>query len=337
MEAIMQKAPGDQNKGSIIIYRGKDDSIKLEVKINRDTVWLTQKQIALLFGIKRPAITKHLHNIFASKELREKSVCSILEHTAPDGKRYRTKFYNLDIIISVGYRVNSSRATQFRIWATKVLKDYLIKGYALNNKRLANQASRLREIRTAVNFIRSKVVNPELIGQSRQLLDIVADYTNSLTLLYQYDKKAVPLRRAGKPRYILSYDNCIGHIAQLRATLARAGESSHLFGSEISHKFESIIGGIYQTFDRKDLYGSIEEKAANLLYLIIKDHPFCDGNKRIGSVLFIYYLEKNGYLFRPNGERKISDNAIVALALLIAKSDPGEKDVMIGIITNLIK
>lgn len=327
----------ETGKGSIVIYKAKGGKAELEVKLEKETVWLTQKQIAELFMTDRSVITKHLSNIFKSKELNEYSVCAEIAHTASDGKTYQTKLYKLDVIVSVGYRVNSKRATQFRIWATNVLKGYLIKGYALNERKLLEQGVKLKELQEMIGFINSKAAHPELKGQEKELLNIVNEYSNSLTLLYQYDNKLLEIRGVKQPTFELTYDSAKEFIHQIKEKLAERGEGSALFGQEISHKFESILGALYQTFDKKDLYPTVEEKAANLLYLVIKDHPFGDGNKRSGSLLFIYYLERNSCLRKANGEPKIPDTTIVALALLIATSHPREKDIMIRIITNLLK
>lgn len=323
----------DSGKGSIVIYRNAN----LEVRLEKDTVWLTQAQIAKLFGTQRPAITKHINNIFKSGELKEKAVCSKMEHTAADGKIYKTVFYNLDAIISVGYRVNSQRATQFRIWATKILKSYLIKGYALNQKRLIEQSRRFLELRQAVTFIKEKSERPQLEGQTKEFLNIVNEYTKSLTILYQYDLKTLKIHKGKKPKYILAYEECLSWINEVKLNLISKKLASSLFGQEYGNKFKSIIGAVNQTFDGKDLYPTVDEKAANLLYLVIKDHPFADGNKRIGALLFLYFLEKNNYLFDTLGQKKINDNTIVALALLVAESNPVEKETMIKIITNLLK
>ena len=321
---------------NIVIYKSKEGP-QLRVKLEKETLWLTQAQIAELFGTQRPAVTKHLNNIFKSGELNKNSVCSILEHTASDGKIYKTQFYNLDAIIAVGYRVNSFRATQFRIWATKVLKNYLVQGYAINEKRLLEQTQRLKEIQKTIEFIKQKSNIPELKGQVDELLSLISQYANSFTLLYQYDENKVSIYKTKKSRFILKYDECKRLIERLKQKLVEKKEASDLFGKEVNNKFKSIIGAIYQTFDKKELYTTIEEKAANLLYLIIKGHPFVDGNKRIASFLFVYFLDKNNYLFKKSGERKITDTTLVALALLIATSKPDEKDIMINIITNLLK
>ena len=321
-------------KGEVVIYTAKDGHAELEVRLKEETVWLTQKQIAGLFGSERSVVTKHINNIVKAGELGEKSNVQKLHIPNSDKP---VKFYNLDFIISVGYRVNSSRATQFRIWANKVLKDYLIKGYALNQKRLLEQTEKFNELQQTINFIQEKASQPELESQAQELLKLINEYAQSLTLLYQYDEGTLSLGKGKKPGFILEYEDCRRLIDQLKEKLIGKGEAGDLFGREIDSKLQAIVATIYQTFDGEDLYSSIEEKAANLLYLTIKDHPFSDGNKRTGSLLFIYFLERNGVLYKESGERKITNNALVALALLVATSDPKEKDVMIKIISNLLK
>lgn len=327
----------DFNKGNIVIYKTKSGKTKLEVRLEKETIWLTQRQIARLFDTERSVITKHLKNIFISRELNSNSVCAKIAHTAADGKIYITQFYNLDVIISVGYRVNSYRATQFRIWATSVLKDYLVQGYVLNQKRLIEQTEKIKELQQTIGFLKDKSSYPELKNQTQEFLNIVNEYAQSLTLLYKYDKGTIVINKVKKPHFLLTYENCLKLIEQAKLKLHKKNEATSLFGHEINCKFKSVIGALYQTFDKKELYATIEEKAANLLYLTIKDHPFSDGNKRIGSLFFLYYLERNNYLWKANNERKITDNTIVALALLIANSNPKEKEVMIKIITNLLK
>ena len=333
----MAKKISELAQDKIVIYRSKDGHAEIEVKLEKDTLWLTQSQIASLFGTQRPAITKHLNNIFKTGELDKESVCSILEHTAADGKKYRTQFYNLDMIISIGYRVNSKRATRFRIWATKVLRDYLVQGYALNQKRLQEQTAKFNTLQEAINFLKDKSKHLELKGRTEELLSLLDDYSKSLTILNQYDEGKIPLVKGKMPKYALTYKESKDLIDQVKSRLVEKKEASDLFGQEVGNRFESVLGAIYQTFDKKELYPSIEEKAANLLYLTIKDHPFIDGNKRIGSLLFLHFLTKNNYLLKATGERKINDNAIVALALLVASSSPNEKETMINIITNLLK
>lgn len=325
-----------ESKGEVVIYTAKDGHTELEVRLEEETVWLTQKQISELFSAERSVITKHLRNVFKSHELDENSVCAKIAHTAPDGKKYQTKFYNLDAIISVGYRVNSRRATQFRVWASNIIKDFLITGYAVNQKRLLEQTEKLNELQQAISFIQDKVAQPELKDQAQELLKLINEYSQSLTLLYQYDEGTLTLAKGKRPEFVLEYEGCRKLIDQLKEKLIEKGEASTLFGQEMDSKFKAVVSSIYQTFDGRDLYPSTGEKAANLLYLTIKDHPFSDGNKRIGSLLFIYFLERNEALFKQVGVRKITDNALVALALLVATSDPKEKDVMIKIITNLL-
>jgi prophage maintenance system killer protein len=327
----------DVKKGEIVIYKAKSGSVRLDVRLEKETVWLTQKQMALLFNKDIRTINEHIQNIFKERELQQRPVIRNFRITASDGKTYETNTYNLDVIISVGYRIKSQRGTQFRIWATKVLKGYLVRGYALNQKRLAEKEGALKDLRETIAFISGKAVHPQLTGKGDELLKLLNEYANALTILNKYDKKSLAIAGKETPSFILIYEHAHNSINDIRLRLREKGEATELFGQEQSHKFKSIIGALYQTFDSKDLYRSIEEKAANLLYLTIKDHPFSDGNKRIASLLFIYYLEKNGYLNKVNGERKINDNAIVALSLLVASSDPREKDMMIKIITNLLK
>lgn len=333
----MAKKISELGQDKIVIYRSKYGHAEIEVKLEKDTLWLTQSQIASLFGTQRPAISKHLNNIFKSGELDKESVCSILERTAADGKKYWTQFYNLDMTISIGYRVNSKKATRFRIWATKVLKDYLVQGYALNQKRLQEQTVKFNTLQEAINFLKDKSKHLELKGRAEELLSLLDDYSKSLTLLNQYDEGTIPLVKGKMPKYALTYKESIKLIDQVKSRLVEKKEASDLFGQEAGNRFESVLGAIYQTFDKKELYPSIEEKAANLLYLTIKDHPFIDGNKRIGSLFFLHFLTKNNYLLKATGERKINDNTIVALALLVASSSPNEKETMINIITNLLK
>jgi len=331
----MKKQENNFQKGEIVIYKAKEGPV-LEVRLEKETVWLTQKQIASLFGTQRPAITKHLNNIFKSGELKENSVGSILEHTAADGKIYKTRFYNLDAVISIGYRVNSRRATGFRIWATKQLKDYLIKGYAINKKRLLQAESRFNDLKETIDFLKNKSKHELLSGQEQEILDLLANYSKTLTLLEQYDTEKLHLVENGKGKFVLIYKIACSIIQELKKDLLAKKEASDLFGQEYGDKFKAILGNICQTFGKKELYASIEEKAAHLLYFVIKDHSFADGNKRIGSFLFVYFLDKNKYLYRESGEKKINDNALTAIALLIAISDPKEKDKMIKIITNLL-
>lgn len=324
------------NKGKIVIYQTAKNEVELEVRLEQETVWLDAHQIALLFDVNRPAIVKHIQNIYKTKELGQKPTCSILEQVAADGKLRKMNIYNLDMIISVGYRVNSQKATQFRIWATKTLKNHLVRGYTINEKRLLKAQGNLKQLQESVAFLEEKSKHELLKGQTQEILSLLSSYSKSLSILEQYDKGKLTKKEKGRAKFVLGIDDCTGIIDKLKQELTTKKEAGELFGQENSGRFEGIIKGLYQTFGGKEIYKSIEEKAAHLLYLIIKDHPFLDGNKRIASILFVYFLERNNYLHKKSGERKINDNALAALALLIAISDPKEKETMINIVTNLV-
>jgi prophage maintenance system killer protein len=324
------------NKGEIVIYKPKGGDIELKIKFENETIWLDAHQMAQVFNVKRPAVVKHINNIYKSGELNEDSTCSILEQVAADGKIRKMNIYNLDVIISVGYRVNSQRATEFRVWATKILKNYLSEGYAVNEKRLLETNDKFKKLQNAIEFLQRKS-GTELLKGQEELLYLLADYSKTLSLLEQYDKGALKEIKGEKSKFVLTYDYCLDIISEITKELISKKEAGDIFGIEINHKFESLVKNLYQTFGGQELYKSIEEKAANFLYLSIKDHPFIDGNKRIASFLFICFLDKNNYLHRENGERKVNDNALTTLALLVAESDPKEKDQMIALITQLIK
>lgn len=328
-----------ENKGKIIIYHSKNKGIHLEVKLEDDTVWLSQKQLSLLFEKGIPAINEHIRNIYKGGELEQSSTIRKYRIVQTEGKRQiarEIEFYNLDVIISVGYRVKSIRGTQFRIWATKTLKEHLVKGYTINEKRLMETKDKLKSLQETISFLQEKSQHELLSGQGQELLNLLANYSKTLTLLEQYDKEKLSVSQKGRAKFVLEIDDCNEIIKNLKQELIAKKEAGELFGKENSGRFEGIIKGLYQTFGWKEVYKSTEEKAAHLLYLIIKDHPFLDGNKRIASILFVYFLERNNYLHKKSGERKINDNALVALALLIAISDPKEKETMINIVTNLI-
>jgi prophage maintenance system killer protein/predicted XRE-type DNA-binding protein len=324
----------------IVIY--EDGVVSLEATVEENTLWLSQEQIAELFSVQRPAITKHLSNIFKSNELDEEVVCSILEHTTKHGamtsrtQKKKTKIYNLDAIISIGYRVNSKRATKFRIWATNVLKKHLIQGYTLNKKRL--QQKGLQEFNQAIALLQTTIQSDTLeCDEAKGLLDVIVGYGRSWSLLEGYDEDAleIPHYQQGA-KFILDYNEAKEAIAGLKKELMSKNEASELFGREKAGEFDGVIGNVYQTFGGDDLIPSVEEKAAHLLYYIIKDHPFVDGNKRIGAFLFILFLQKNGMLYRANGEAKINDNALVALALMTVKSLPEQKSTVIALVVNML-
>jgi len=317
----------------IIIYQTEDGQTQIDVRLENETVWLTQKQIAELFGTKRPAITKHLKNIYASEELDEDSTCSILEHMGNDGKQtYSTKYYNLDVILSVGYRVNSKNATRFRQWANRVLKAYLIKGYAVNERLRKEQIGELRQL---VGMLGRTIQSQPLLSndETNALFEVVTDYTYALDTLDNYDYERLTINKTTKEEpFHATYENAMEAINGLREKFG----GSVLFGNEKDDSFKSSIGQIYQTFGGEELYPSVEEKAAMLLYLVTKNHSFSDGNKRIAATLFLWFLNGNHILYHPDGSKRIADSTLVALTLMIAESRTEEKDVMVKVVVNLI-
>ncbi|MBE6139744.1 MAG: phosphoribosylaminoimidazolesuccinocarboxamide synthase [Firmicutes bacterium] len=311
-------------KNEIILFENQD--VKLDVNIKDDTVWLTQTQIAHLFGKDRKTITRHIQNIYKDEELEENSVCSFFEHTATDGKIYNVQHYNLDMIISVGYRVKSKNGIIFRKWANKILKEYLLKGYAINQKRLEYLEKTVKLIDIANR------IDDELEGnEAKEILKVIGDYSKALNLLDNYDHKDIIKVKGNISDKKITYEKCIEIINKLRFN-----NDSKLFALERDKGLESIIGDIYQTFDKKDVYKSIEEKACNFLYMIIKNHVFIDGNKRIGATLFIYFLQFYNILYK-NNKQVIDNNTLVALTLLIAESNPKEKDLIIDLVMNFLE
>ncbi len=312
----------------ITIYQTTDNQTSVEVQFDGNTVWLNQSQIALLFQRDRSVLTKHINNVFKEGELDEKSNVQKM-HIANSDKP--VTYYNLDVIISVGYRVNSKIGTQFRQWATQRLKDYLVQGYALNQKRLD-------QLQQVVQFISQNGNADGLqLREAKGMLEIIGNYTRSFILLNQYDSNSLAANNLNENiTYEIEYQEAFEAITELKSQLMAAKEASELFGNPKDDGFESILGSIVQTFGGQYLYPSIEEQAAHLLYFIIKNHPFSDGNKRIGAFMFVWFLEKNKHRFKNNGELKINDNALVALALLVAQSNPAEKDLMVKLIINLI-
>ena len=315
---------------NIVIYNAPNGSIELKAKLKDDTLWLTQEEIAHLFEVQRPAITKHIKNIFATEELQEKSVCSILELTARDGKKYKTKLYNLDLILSVGYRVNSKSATQFRIWATNVLKQYLTQGYSLNKQILLEQQSKAQSLQQAIGWLSRLAVQGE--GSLRSAVSVLESFSKGLSLLDDYDHKKLDEQGSSVvPAETIHPEEFLELINYMKPDFA-----SEVFGRPKDGSFESSIRQIYQTFDGKPLYPSIEQKAAELLYLIVKNHAFADGNKRIAAACFLYFLEKNHILFRESGIPVIDNKALATLTLLIAVSTPSEKDTILQVILSVL-
>src|SRR3990172_1129733 len=324
--------------GEVALFEAPDGQIRLDVHLAHDTVWLTQTQMADLFGRERSVITKHINNIFKEGELDRDSVCANFAHTADDGKTYSVQHFNLNVIISVGYRVKSLRGTQFRIWATRTLRDHLVQGYTLNERRLREKG--LTEMEQAVRLLAQTLSSHELVNdQGRAVLDVVTRYARSWRLLLQYDENRLPEMPAHPTRPVagLSPDISRQAIAGLKQALLVKGEATAFFGQERGGALDGILGSIEQTFGGEVLYPSVESRSAHLLYFIIKDHPFADGNKRIGSFLFLLYLDRNGLLTNPDGTPRFADNALVAVALLVAESDPAHKDLLIRLILNLLQ
>ena len=321
----------------IVIYEDANGEIKLDVSLENDTLWLSQKQLEVLFDRDKSVISRHIKNIFKDEELDKNSVVAQNATTATDGKIYQVEYYNLDMIISLGYRVNSKRATSFRVWATKILKDYIINGYSINNKRL--QQKGLKELNETISLLKDTISNAQIeLNEAKGLLDVILNYSRTWTLLQGYDEDTLKIDFVSKEaKFILDSDEAKNYIAQLKDELIKKGEATELFGREKAGEFEGILRNIYQTFGGVDLLESVEEKAANLLYYIIKGHHFNDGNKRIGAFMFILFLSKNNMLYKSNGELKINDNALVALSLMTAKSDPKQKDTIINLIVNILQ
>jgi prophage maintenance system killer protein len=316
----------------IIIYQTSENKPEIEVKFENETFWLSLNEIAGLFERDKSVISRHLKNIFTSEELDKNSVVAFFATTANDGKTYQVENFNLDAILSVGYRVNSKRGTQFRQWATARLKDFLVKGYAINQKRLD-------ELSQMVSIIAQSTESDELkLNEAKGLLNILGNYTQSYILLNQFDSNSLKTDNLSENiTYEITYEDAKPEIDVLKQKLIDLKEATKLFGNEKDDSFKGILGNILQTFDGQYLYPSIEEQAANLLYFVIKNHPFSDGNKRIGAFLFIWFLEKNKHRLDVNGNIKINEYGLVALALLVAQSNPSDKDLMINLIINLIQ
>lgn len=325
---------------NIIIY--ENGNVELSTTLKDETIWLSQKQMEELFGRDRSVISKHIKNIFKEEELEEKVVCANFAHTTKHGaiegktQTQDIKYYNLDAIISVGYRINSKKATQFRQWATKILKQYLINGYALNKEKLQQQ--KLNELNQTLQLIKTSIEAKAIDSDiSKGFVDIISNYAKSWALLQGYDDQSLQEVISHKEhKFILDYDEAKEAIKEFKKALMSKGEATELFGQEKANEFKGNLLNIYQTFGGVELLASIEQKAANLLYYVIKGHPFNDGNKRIGAYLFILFLSKNNTLYKSNGELKINDNALASLALLVATSKPEQKDIIIKLIMNIL-
>jgi prophage maintenance system killer protein len=319
----------------VIFYRSDDGAVQLDVQLERETVWLNQRQMAELFDKDTDTIGLHVRNIYNEGELprigtTEES--SVVQNEGGRKVRRQVSFYNLDVIISVGYRVKSKRGTQFRQWATRVLREHLVRGFTLNEKRLQEQAQKLEDLRRTVGLL-EKTLTHQAIGldEARGLLQVITDYAYALTTLDRFDHGTLAIEQTTHPAaYLMTYEAAIEIVTAMKTGFGG------LFGLEKDQGFKSALGAVYQIFGGEELYPSIEEKAANLLYFVVKNHAFSDGNKRIGAALFIAFLAGNHALYRGDGSKRIADNALVALTLLIAESRPQDKETIVKVIVSLI-
>jgi len=331
------KTQNTQKSSDILIYEPKGQAIRIEVSLRGDTVWLSLNQLENLFGRDKSVISRHLRNIYKSGELTRKSTVAKYATVQTEGDREVTRqvdYYNLDAIVSVGYRVNSKRGTQFRIWATNILRDHLVKGYTLYEKRLRQESRNYRELKSAIgvigNILEKKAIESD---QAHGLLKVVTDFAYALDILDAYDYQRLEVTGVSRKKGVgISYQEA----REVIETLRRQYRATALFGQEKDQSLQSSLGTIFQTFDGVQLYPSLEEKAAHLLYFLVKNHHFTDGNKRIAAFLFLWFLEKNGSLYRRDGSKRIPDNALVAITLMIAESKPADKDIIAKVIINLI-
>ena len=330
--------PHDQQ---IAFYQAEDGALALNVSIQDETIWLTQEQMGRLFEKGKATISEHIRNIFEEGELDRLATVRKFRTVQLEGEREVNRqldHYSLDVVISVGYRVKSKRGTQFRIWANSVLKEHLLQGYSLNKAYLVQQTEKLQALESTVSLL-SKVLETKPLSQPEAvgLLKVISDYTYALDLLNQYDHELLKIQHVNDQKVVqITYEEALGAIEKLRRQLAEQGEPTTLFGLEKDDSFQGALYSIYQTFDGQDLYTSIEEKAARLLYAVIKTHAFVDGNKRIGAFLFVWFLERNGCLHANDGRKRIEGNALVAICLMVAQSQPHEVAMMVKLIVNLI-
>jgi prophage maintenance system killer protein len=315
-------------KGQIILYKNK-----LEVRLTKNTVWIDAHAIARIFDVDRTVIVKHIGNIYKTGELAEKGTCAKIAQVAADGKTRQMNIYNLDVVLSVGYRVNSKQATQFRIWATDVLRAHLVDGYTINEKRLKAQQNKIRELQNAVRLLGNVAFLEGVSDEAKGIVHIISEYSRALNILDDYDhQRLASPKGTKKSKFKLTHEEARNIIEQMKKKF----RDSALVGQEKDKSFQGSIGAIYQTFDGKEVYPNTEDKAAHLLYFVTKNHSFVDGNKRIAAALFICFLQRNGILLDKDGNKRIDDNALVALTLMIAASKPSEKDIMIKVILNLL-
>lgn len=309
-------------KNEIVLFESKDSKVSLPVKIDTDTVWLTQTQIAQLFGKDRTVIGRHIRNAISDGEIDATTMCAKSAHMGKDADQvYNVDIYNLEVIIAVGYRVHSPRGVEFRRWATGVLKEYIVRGYAINRERMRQLGQTVEVMKRVANSL-----------DVEQVLDVVNAYSTALDLLDGYDHQTIAKPKAKGRSVALSYEECRRFVDSMKFAA-----DSPLFGNEKDGSFKSALGAVYQSFGGKDLYPSSQEKAANLLYLVTKNHGFSDGNKRIAAGLFLYFLKRNKLLLRKDGTKRIADHTLVALTVMIAESKPREKELMVNIVMTFLK
>ncbi len=326
----------NENRGEIVIYTDADGSVQTEVRLEADTLWLSQKMMGELFEKDSDTIGLHLKNIYAEEELAEPATTEYFSVVQTEGNRKvrrNIKHYNLDAILSVGYRVNSKRGTQFRIWANRILKEHLVQGYTINEKRLGQQQDQITRLKQSIRLVERSLQEhiPDLTA-ARAVVNLLAEFSKGLDILDDYDHETLELKgKTERAAILIGPEEFLGIVREMRRDF-----DSDVFGKPKDSSFESSVRQIYQSFGRKELYPALEDKAAMLLYLVVKNHSFVDGNKRIAAALFLYFLDKNKLLFRADGTRRISNEGLAALTLLIAVSKPEEKDTMVKIVITVL-
>ncbi len=314
----------------VMIYQAKSGALELRGDFGKETIWATQAQIAEVFGTERSVVTKHIRNILKEGELQERSVCANFAHTAKDGKVYKVQHYNLDAMISVGYRVNSRTATQFRQWATKTLREHITQGYTINRKRVSQNYNTFMKAVADVQ----QLLPEHVVLDPKAVLELIKEFASTWVSLDAYDKESLKLTGVTKKKVTLVSNDLVSAIGDLKRELVKKGEATDMFANERKGgNIEGIVGNVMQSFGGKSVYGTVEEKAAHLLYFMVKNHPFTDGNKRSGAFAFVWFLRKVGV----KGSRNINPAALTALTLFIAESDPRKKDQMVALVTQMLK